>query len=107
MRSGAGNASCPPSPTGFRTVATKRYFHLHLVSDATGETLIAVGRAAAAQYKHTHSIEHIHALVRTPAHVERAVREIEQTPGIVLYTLVDTSLAAALETGCRGLGVPY
>ena len=63
------------------------------VSDATGETLITVGRAAAAQYKHTHAIEHIHSLVRTQAQVERALREIEQSPGIVLYTLVDAELA--------------
>ena len=87
-------------------MATQRYFHLHLVSDATGETLIAVGRAAAAQYKHTHAIEHIHSLVRTQALVERALREIEQSPGIVLYTLVDPALAAMLENGCRKLGVP-
>jgi regulator of PEP synthase PpsR (kinase-PPPase family) len=88
-------------------VATQRYFHLHLVSDATGETLINVARAAAAQYKHTHAIEHVHSLVRTPAHVERALREIEQSPGIVLYTLVDTPMATALEEGCRNLGIPY
>lgn len=88
-------------------MVTQRYFHLHLVSDATGETLIAVGRAAAAQYKQTHSIEHIHSLLRTQAHVERALREIEQAPGIVLYTLVDDGLAGLLEAGCRNLGVPY
>jgi regulator of PEP synthase PpsR (kinase-PPPase family) len=85
---------------------TPRYFHLHLVSDATGETLIAVARAAAAQYKHTHPIEHIHSLVRTAALVEQALSEIEQSPGIVLYTLVDTDLAAMVEKGCRELGVP-
>ncbi|MGQ7790777.1 pyruvate, water dikinase regulatory protein [Faunimonas sp. B44] len=89
------------------TVATPRYFHLHLVSDATGETLINVARAAAAQYKHTHSIEHIHSLVRSSAQVERIVRDIEQAPGIVLYTLVDPELTEQLETGCRNLGVPY
>lgn len=88
-------------------MATERYFHLHLVSDATGETLINVARAAAAQYRHAHAIEHIHSLVRTQAHVERALREVEQTPGIILYTLVDTALAATLENGCRTLGVPY
>src|SRR5690606_27917732 len=27
------------------------FFHLHLISDATGETLLAAGRAASAQYK--------------------------------------------------------
>jgi regulator of PEP synthase PpsR (kinase-PPPase family) len=87
-------------------LATPRYFHLHLVSDATGETLIAVGRAAAAQYKHTHAIEHIHSLVRTQAMVEQALAEIEQSPGIVLYTLIDTGLSGVLETGCRELGIP-
>ena len=87
-------------------MATQRYFHLHLVSDATGETLINVGRAAASQYNHTHSIEHIHSLVRTPAHVEKALREIEGAPGIVLYTLVAANLTTILENGCRNLGVP-
>ncbi|WP_161139190.1 pyruvate, water dikinase regulatory protein [Propylenella binzhouense] len=86
---------------------TPRYFHLHLVSDSTGETLINVARAAAAQYKHTHAIEHIHSLVRTAAQVEKIVRELEQAPGIVLYTLVDPELAEQLQTGCRALGVPY
>ena len=87
-------------------MATQRYFHLHLISDATGETLIAVGRAAAAQYKQTHAIEHIHSNVRTQTLVERGLREIEQSPGVVLYTLVDAKLAAMLETGCRNLGIP-
>ena len=87
-------------------MATQRYFHLHLVSDATGETLVAVGRAAAAQYKHSHAIEHIHSVVRTQALAERALAEIEQSPGIVLYTLVDRALATILENGCRKLGVP-
>jgi regulator of PEP synthase PpsR (kinase-PPPase family) len=87
-------------------VATQRYFHLHLVSDATGETLINVGRAVAAQYKQTHSIEHIHSLVRTQAQVEKALRDIEQAPGIVLYTLIDRPIAETLEAGCRDFGVP-
>src|SRR5436309_214514 len=103
---------CPPGAGSQRilhrksAVPTQRYFHLHLVSDATGETLVAVGRAAAAQYKHSHAIEHIHSVVRTQALTERALAEIEQAPGIVLYTLVDHTLATILENGCRRLGVP-
>lgn len=85
----------------------QRYFHLHLVSDATGETLMNVARAVSAQYKHTHSIEHIHSLIRTQAQVERALREIEQSPGIVLYTLVDAPLSQILEAGCAALRVPH
>ena len=87
-------------------MVTQRYFHLHLISDATGETLIAVGRAAAAQYKHSHAIEHIHSVVRTQALAERALKEIEESPGIVLYTLIDSSLATIIEEGCKKLGIP-
>jgi regulator of PEP synthase PpsR (kinase-PPPase family) len=102
----AGRPPIRIPPQDLSAVPTERYFHLHLVSDATGETLINVGRAAAAQYKHTHAIEHIHSLVRTAALVERTLTEIEQAPGIVLYTLVDPNLAETLENACRNLGVP-
>ncbi len=85
---------------------TERYFHLHLISDATGETLINVGRAVAAQYKHTHAIEHVHSVIRTQTLVDRALAEIEESPGIVLYTLLDPALSAIVEAGCRKLGVP-
>jgi len=36
------------------------YFHLHLISDSTGETLITVARAAAAQYAKIMPVEHVH-----------------------------------------------
>ncbi|SEQ54445.1 hypothetical protein SAMN05216548_105172 [Faunimonas pinastri] len=86
--------------------ASPRYFHLHLISDSTGETLINVGRAAAVQYKQTHAIEHIHSLLRTPAQVDRCLRDVEQAPGIVLYTIVDAELARKLQAGCEELGIP-
>jgi len=83
-----------------------RYFHLHLISDATGETLLNVGRAAAAQYSATQAIEHVHSLVRTPAQIDQIVTDLEDMPGIVLYTLVDPDLSGLLEQGCRAIGVP-
>ena len=81
-------------------------FHLHLVSDATGETLMAISRAAAAQYQGVASIEHIYPLVRTADQLDRAIAEIETAPGMVLYTLVDTELSDRLETACRAAGAP-
>jgi hypothetical protein len=39
--------------------SVRSYFHLHLVSDATGETLIAISRAAAAQYEGVSALEHV------------------------------------------------
>jgi regulator of PEP synthase PpsR (kinase-PPPase family) len=85
---------------------TRNYFHLHLVSDATGETLIAVSRAVAAQYQGVASIEHVYPLVRTRAQLDRAIDEIEAAPGIVLFTLVDTELSTALEKACQENGSP-
>jgi len=82
------------------------YFHLHLVSDATGETLITVARAAAAQYATVSPIEHIYPLVRSEKQLDRVLAEIEASPGIVLYTLLDPDLTERLEGKCRELGLP-
>jgi [pyruvate, water dikinase]-phosphate phosphotransferase / [pyruvate, water dikinase] kinase len=82
------------------------YFHLHLVSDATGETLITVARAAAAQYSSVSPVEHMHPLVRSVRQLDRVLTEIENAPGIVLYTLLEKDLMERLEKTCRELGVP-
>jgi len=86
--------------------ALPSYFHLHLVSDATGETLTTIAKAAAVQYSQMRAIEHVHPLVRTSRQLKRVLQEIEQTPGIVLYTIVNTVLSLELEDRCRELGVP-
>ncbi|QCI64932.1 pyruvate, water dikinase regulatory protein [Phreatobacter stygius] len=82
------------------------YFHLHLVSDATGETLMTVGRAAAVQYATVSAIEHVYPLVRSQKQLDRVISEIENNPGIVLYTLVDHELSDRLEGKCREFGCP-
>ena len=82
------------------------FFHLHLVSDATGETLITVARAAAAQYASVAPIEHIYPLVRNEKQLERVIDEIENAPGIVLFTLLEESLTTRLEAKCRELSLP-
>jgi len=84
----------------------RSYYHVHLVSDATGETLIAASRAAAAQYRGVASIEHVYPLVRTAAQLERAIGDIAAAPGVVLFTLVDSDLSRRLEQACAELGAP-
>ncbi len=83
-----------------------RYFHLHLVSDATGETLTAVAKAATVQYSQIRPVEHMHPLVRHRRQLDRVLQEIEAAPGIVLYTIVNRELAEALEARCQELNVP-
>ncbi len=85
----------------------RSYFHLHLVSDSTGETLIAVARAAVAQYEGVSAIEHVYPLVRSSKQLDRVVSEIDAAPGMVLYTLVDRALADHLEERCRLSGSPH
>ncbi|HWW36213.1 MAG TPA: pyruvate, water dikinase regulatory protein [Xanthobacteraceae bacterium] len=87
-------------------ISAPGYFHLHLISDSTGETLITVARAAAAQYSRIMPVEHVHPLVRTQKQLDRVLNEIEEMPGIVLYTLLQENLAVRLEEKCRTLGLP-
>src|SRR5215204_1515358 len=66
-----------------------------------------VARAVAAQYEGVSAIEHVYPLVRSPAQLERVISEIEQAPGIVLYTLVEADLSGRLEQACRATGSPH
>ena len=67
------------SLSGVSMVQSARYFHLHLISDSTGETLLTVARAAAAQYMKVMPIEHMHPLVRTLKQLDRILVEIEES----------------------------
>ena len=82
------------------------YFHLHLVSDATGETLITVARAAAAQYANVSPVEHLYPMVRSKKQLDRVLDEIGESPGLVLYTLLEEDLIQLLERKCRDMGLP-
>ena len=47
------------------------YFHVHLVSDSTGETLNAVFKAVTSQFANAYPFEHIYALIRSRAQMEK------------------------------------
>jgi regulator of PEP synthase PpsR (kinase-PPPase family) len=83
-----------------------RNFHFHLVSDATGETLNTVAKAACAQFEGVEPREHIYALVRSERQLSQALEHIVANPGIVFFTLVNTDLRRILEAECARLGVP-
>ncbi|MCA1385017.1 pyruvate, water dikinase regulatory protein [Bradyrhizobium yuanmingense] len=85
---------------------SNNYFHLHLVSDSTGETLITVARAVAAQYANVTPVEHVYPLVRSQKQLDRVLDEIEEAPGIVLFTLLEKDLVARLEDKCKQINVP-
>jgi len=79
--------------------------NLHLVSDATGETLNAIARATVAQFERPNLLYHRWSLVRTRFQLHRVLEGIEAEPGPVLSTLVERGLRDELETAGQRLGV--
>ncbi|ESQ90545.1 PEP synthetase regulatory protein [Asticcacaulis sp. AC460] len=82
------------------------YFHVHLISDSTGETLNALAKAAAARFEGILPIEHLYVLIRSEKQMARSLLEIESFPGIVLHTIIDPELRNMLEMRCRELDIP-
>jgi len=77
-----------------------------MISDATGETLISVGRAVAAQYKMQQAIEHVYPLIRTSQQLKDVLKKIDHQPGIVLHTFMDDQLSSQIERTCQRLAIP-
>lgn len=85
---------------------TGSYFHLHMISDSTGETIITVARAVAAQYANVTPVEHVYPLVRSQKQLDRVLAEIEEAPGIVLFTLLEKDLVERLQAKCQEINIP-
>jgi [pyruvate, water dikinase]-phosphate phosphotransferase / [pyruvate, water dikinase] kinase len=84
----------------------ERRINLHLVSEATGETVNTLARATTAQFESTQIIMHRWSLIRTSFQLHRVLEGIEHEPGPVLSTLVDHALRAELELMCQRLNLP-
>lgn len=82
------------------------YFHVHLVSDSTGDTLNAVSKAVCARFADLLPLEHAYPLVRSARQLDRVLKEVEEAPGMVVHTIVDRELRTQLEAGCRELEAP-
>jgi regulator of PEP synthase PpsR (kinase-PPPase family) len=81
-------------------------FHLHLVSDSTGETLEAVTKACLPQFENAEPIKHYWPMVRSTRQVDRVIEDITHRPGLVLFTLVNQAVRDHLQTRCVTLGIP-
>lgn len=82
------------------------FFHVHLISDSTGETLNAMLKATASQFAEAKPLEHIYALVRSRKQMEETLAQVEASPGIVLYTVINPQLRRLLEIRCSELETP-
>ncbi|MDG1126170.1 MAG: kinase/pyrophosphorylase [Hellea sp.] len=82
------------------------YFHIHLISDSTGETLVAIMKASAAQFRNATALEHLHTLVRSEENLQSTLEEIKNKPGVVLYTLMNPDRRKTLEKFCGRNKIP-
>lgn len=81
-------------------------FHLHLISDATGTTLLGLARACLAQFEGIEPVQKFWPLVRTSKQLERVIARIEANPGPVIFTLVDKQMRRRLRERCEELNIP-
>lgn len=82
------------------------FFHLHLVSDSTGETVSSVARASLAQFEGVEVEEHSWSLIRTKGQVDKALEGIRRKPGFVMYTMADKTLRRYFKDGCAKMNIP-
>ncbi len=85
---------------------TPHEFHLHLVSDSTGETVTLLARACLVQYDDIQVHEHLWPMMRSADQVKGVIENIREHPGFVMCTLVNEEVRYALEDGCRAIQVP-
>ena len=79
--------------------------HLHLLSDSTGETLELIAKACMAQFEGVEVMRHLWPMVRSEGHLDRVLDDVERRPGLVLYTLVNSTIRRELERKTRRRGI--
>ncbi|HEY1858384.1 pyruvate, water dikinase regulatory protein [Acidocella sp.] len=79
--------------------------NIHLISDATGDTLNALARAAVAQFDEPNVTYHRWSLVRSRLQLHRVLEGVQAEPGPVLCSLVDDALRGELDSACARMGI--
>jgi regulator of PEP synthase PpsR (kinase-PPPase family) len=78
---------------------------IHLISDATGDTLNAIARAAIAQFDETQVTYHRWSLIRSRLQLHRVLEGIQAEPGPVLCSIVDDALRGEIDNFCQRTGI--
>ncbi len=78
-------------------------FHIHLISDSTGDTLNTMATAALAQFENVDVHIHPYALVRSEHQLTRALDHVAIQPGLVFFTLASEGLRDKLIRRCDAM----
>ena len=78
---------------------------VHLISDSTGDTLLAVARAIFSQFDDIETKEYLWTLVLSESQLEKAITLVEKRKGIVMHTIANKEHVNELEKQCKRIGV--
>jgi regulator of PEP synthase PpsR (kinase-PPPase family) len=78
---------------------------IHLISDATGDTLNAMARAAIAQFDEAHITYHRWSLVRSRLQLHRVLEGVQSEPGPILCSIVDEGLRSEIDSFAERSGI--
>ncbi len=81
-------------------------YHIHLVSDSTGETTYSLARACLVQFENLRVQTHTHAQVRDQDKLDRVLTNVRERGGVVIYTLIDPVLNFRLAQECAKMAIP-
>jgi len=99
------NRACADSIHTVEFVMDSYKLDIHLISDATGDTLSALARAAVAQFDDAAVTYHRWSLIRSRLQLHRVLEGIQAEPGPVLCSLVDEALRGELDAACQRMGL--
>jgi regulator of PEP synthase PpsR (kinase-PPPase family) len=84
-----------------------KILNLYLVSDSSGETVIAVSKAIFVQFTEVEVVEHVFWLVRTKQQVDAIIESFEKNPGIVIYTMGKGEIRNYFLEICHKNSIPH
>jgi regulator of PEP synthase PpsR (kinase-PPPase family) len=88
-------------------VSANGVVELHVVSDATGETATRVVEATEAQFPDQPFVTVRHPRVETVADLQLVLARVEHRRAVVIFTIVEATLRAAMRGLCEDAGVDY
>jgi regulator of PEP synthase PpsR (kinase-PPPase family) len=79
---------------------------VHLVSDASGQTVKNAARTALLQFAEIEVKDYIWPLIKNNELLDEVLLKISKKPGVVVYTITTPELREALKKFCKDLKVP-
>lgn len=87
-------------------VSPDKRFHVHLISDSTGDTLHTIARSALAPFPDVVPVIRTTVFVRSCEDIDAAIVKVQEDPGLIVYTLADGDIRNRLLDAAAALGVP-